>query len=70
MSANSTSGAVAQQRGRTRSREQQTAAALKIPAAESTGSLCAGTLKYAPQPGAVFRLCVDILTEYIKNHLY
>lgn len=47
--------------------KQQRAAALKIPAAESAGSLCAGALQYAPQPGAVFRPCVGILTECIKN---
>lgn len=64
ISANSTSGAVIPAEGQDK---QQRAAALQTPAAESAGSSCAGALKCAPQPGAVFRACVDILSGYIKK---
>lgn len=66
VSANSTSVAVVPTEGQ---EKQRRAAASQTPAARSAGSSCAGALKYAPQPGAVFRACVDILPGYIKKRV-
>lgn len=64
ISANSTSGAVVPAEGQDK---QRRAARLQTPAAESAGSSCAAALKYAPQPGTVFRARVVILSGYIKK---
>lgn len=64
ISANSTSGASVPAEGQDK---QQKAGALQTPVAESARSSCAGALKYAPQPGAFFRACVEILSGYLKK---